>query len=515
MNHYSNKTKEVLVALVVVVSLITAAIGQKTSYQIETGKFQPNWKSLEQFETPKWYRDAKFGIWAHWGPQCEPEQGDWYARNMYREGERQYKYHLANYGPPSEFGFKDIIHEWKAEKWNPDSLISLYKRAGAKYFFALANHHDNFDLWNSKYQEWNSVQEGPKKDIIKAWSEAAKKNGLYFGVSVHAARAWSWYNVSHGSDKTGKYAGIKYDGNLTKADGVGKWWNGLDPQELYTRPHDDKEKPDQAYIDKFFNRTKDLIDSYHPDLLYFDDSELPLGDAGLNIAAHYYNSNMNLHGGKLEAVLNTKGLKGDKVKTMVLDIERGRSDKIEARPWQTDTCIGNWHYQKGAKYKSATTVITTLADIISKNGNLLLSIPVRADGTIDSDETTFVKQLTAWMDVNGEAVFATRPWVIFGEGPTEDVAGGFSEGKAKPYTAQDIRFTTKGKDLYAFSLGWAGEGSTLTIKSLAERKNLTKIHSVKMLGVKNKLKFTRDMDGLKIILPMAKPCDHAVVFKIS
>ena len=192
------------------------------------GPFKPTWDSLQAYQTPQWFRNAKFGMWAHWGPQCEPEAGDWYARGMYMEGSRQYKYHLEKYGHPSKFGFKDIIHQWKAEKWDPEELVSLYKNAGAKYFVALANHHDNFDLYNSKYQKkWNSTLIGPKKDIIGGWAKAAKNNGLPFGVSVHASHAWSWYEVAQRSDKQGPYAGIPYDGKLKKSDGKGKWWDGL------------------------------------------------------------------------------------------------------------------------------------------------------------------------------------------------------------------------------------------------------------------------------------------------
>jgi alpha-L-fucosidase len=191
--------------------------------------FLPTWESLQNYAVPEWYRNAKFGIWAHWGPQCEPEHGDWYGRGMYEEGSDHYKYHVQKYGHPSKFGFKDVIHQWKAEKWDPDQLVALYKRVGAKYFFAMANHHDNLDLWNSKYQSWNSVNVGPKKDLIGGWAKAAKKQGLPFGVSVHASHAWMWFEPAQGSDKSGPLAGVPYDGKITKADGKGAWWAGMDP----------------------------------------------------------------------------------------------------------------------------------------------------------------------------------------------------------------------------------------------------------------------------------------------
>ncbi|MBV8781615.1 MAG: alpha-L-fucosidase, partial [Phycisphaerae bacterium] len=407
-------------------TLTPSVIVSTQSEPIAPGKFEPTWQSLQQYQTPEWFRNAKFGIWAHWGPQCEPEDGDWYARAMYIEGSPQYKDHLKRYGPPSTFGFKDVIHEWKAENWNPDELLALYKRAGAQYFFALANHHDNLDLWNSKYHAWNAVNMGPRKDLIAGWAKAARAQGLKFGVSVHAAHAWTWYEVAQGADKSGPLAGVPYDGKLTKADGKGQWWEGYDPQELYAQNHtpspnfqdphqmngrwnwgNGASQPDQGYCDAFYNRTIDLINEAHPDLIYFDDTALPLwpvSDAGLKIAAHFYNSNMQQHDGKLEAVLFGKILDEEERRAMVWDIERGQSDKIEPLPWQTDTCIGDWHYNRSVydrnRYKSAATVIRTLADVVSKNGNLLLSIPVRADGTIDEKERAIVEKVAAWMDVN-------------------------------------------------------------------------------------------------------------------
>ena len=213
-----------------------------TREPMQSGRFAPTWESLAQYQVPEWFRDAKFGIWAHWGPQCEPEQGDWYARHMYLDGpptwgHRVDLFHRQTYGHPSQFGFKDVIHRWKAEHWDPDKLVALYQRAGAQYFFALANHHDNFDLWDSKYQPWNSVRLGPQQDLIGGWARAARAHGLRFGVSVHAAHAWSWYEVAQGADRAGEFAGVPYDGKLAKADGKGRWWDGFDPQDLYEQRH--------------------------------------------------------------------------------------------------------------------------------------------------------------------------------------------------------------------------------------------------------------------------------------
>jgi alpha-L-fucosidase len=511
-----------------------------TAEPMQTGKFQPTWESLQQYQVPEWYRDAKFGMWAHWGPQCEAEDGDWYARNMYEDGSRQYKDHLKVYGHPSVAGFKDIIHVWKAENWDPEKLVALYKAAGAKFFVALANHHDNFDNFDSKYQPWNSVALGPHKDIIGGWAKAARDNGLPFGITVHAAHAWSWYEPSQGSDKTGDKAGVPYDGKLTKADGKGLWWDGLDPQALYAQDHVPGKKlvwewdaskgssvPDAAYCEKFYNRTLDLINKYHPDLLYFDDTVLPLypvSDVGLKIAAHYYNSNALWHGGENQGVLLGKILNDEQKKCMVWDVERGASPKIEPLPWQSETCIGNWHYDRPLYerhgYRHADVVIHTLADVVSKNGTFLLNIPVRGDGTIDDDEIAIVKQIGGWMKVNGDAIYATRPWKVCGEGPSIDnapaiQAQGFNEGKIK-LGVSDVRYTTKGNALYAIVLGWPTQ--PVILKSLGTKAGLLDgtIQNVELLGSDEKVAWNKSVDSVTIQPPATKLTnDEATVFKVT
>lgn len=501
---------------------------------VTAGKFSPSWESLKQYEVPEWFRDAKFGIWAHWGPQCQPEAGDWYAREMYLTDNWHYRFHTNHYGSPKDFGFKDVIHSWKAEKWDPEKLVSLYKRAGAKYFFALANHHDNFDLWDSKYQPWNSAALGPQKDLIGGWAKAARKNGLKFGVSVHAAHAWSWYEPAQ-----------DFDGKLTKADGAGKWWDGLDPQDLYAQNHTPASGyqkgnsihgrwnwgngisiPDQAYCDKFYNRTADLIGKYHPDLIYFDDTALPLwpiNDAGLKIAADFYNTNRKLQGN--DGVLFGKILTPEQQECMVWDIERGTANEIQPNPWQTDTCIGAWHYDRGiyerGHYKSTATVIQMLANIVSKNGNLLLNIPVRGDGTIDEKELKVVEGIADWMAVNQESIFRTRPWKVFGEGPASEGAAlsaqGFNEGKGKAFTSEDVRFTQSkdGKTLYAIVLGAPKTG--VHIKSLGKAAKLLdkNIKKIQLLGSREKLKWQQTDDALIIEQPVKAPNTFANVFKVS
>jgi len=538
-------TKSILVLFFLMTCMLKVSAQDSINEPMAQGSFKPTWESLQQYKVPEWFRNAKFGIWAHWGPQCQPEQGDWYARFMYAEGNREYKWSTQNYGHPSEYGFKDVCNAWKAENWNPEKLVTLYKKAGARYFFGMGNHHDNFDMWDSKYQPWNSVNIGPKKDIIDGWAKAARKNGLYFGVSIHAAHAWTFYETAQRSDKEGPKAGVPYDGNLTKADGKGKWWEGYDPQDLYAQRHPlskGSEKtssihsqwewsngasvPSKEYCDKFYNRTVDLINHYNPDLLYFDDTALPLwpiSDAGLRIAAHYYNQNMQQHKGKLESVIFGKILTADQKKCMVWDVERGAPDKIQEQPWQTCTCIGEWHYRRSIydndKYKTAKEVVHMLADIVSKNGNLLLNIPVRGDGTIDEKEVKVVEKIGEWMAVNSEGIYDTRPWKVFGEGPTAENANpinaqGFNEGKTS-YSSKDIRFTTKNGVLYAIVMGWPEDGKVV-IKSLSTSHlpNQKNIKRVELLGSGN-VKFVSGADGLTVTLPAKKSSDIAFILKIK
>ena len=509
------------------------------------GKFQPTWESLANYKIPEWFRNVKFGIWAHWGPQCVEGSGDWMARSLYMENSPEYRHHIANYGHPSEFGFKDIIPLWKAEKWDPDKLVAFYKKIGAQYFFALGNHHDNMDLWDSKYQPWNSVNMGPKKDILKGWERAARKHGLYLGVSLHADHAWSWYETSQRHDTQGPKKGIPYDGKLTKADGKGKWWEGYDPQDLYAQNHPLSQDswdngtihrqwawgngvclPTQEYCTNFYNRTLDVINRYNPDLLYFDVTVAPfypISDAGLKIAAHFYNHNMSMQKGKLNAVMFGKILDANQRKALVWDVERGAPNKIIDEPWQSCSCLGGWHYNTSIynnnQYKSAADVVKLLVDIVSKNGNLLLSVPLRADGTFDEKEEKILNEFGNWMNINKEAIYQTRPWKIFGEGPIADKdvqlnAQGFNEWDYNKADAKEIRFTQTDKNLYATVLGWPEDGKIL-IRSLAEGNGLypTKIGRVELLGY-GKVSFTRTDKGLVVDIPAKSLKNIAPVLKI-
>ena len=519
---------------------------------IARGPFQPSWESLTQnYRVPDWFRDAKFGIWAHWSAQCVPEQGDWYARQMYIQGNPIYQHHLETYGHPATFGFMEIDHLWKAERWEPEKLMALYERAGAKYFFALANHHDNFDAYASKHHAWNSVNVGPKRDIVGTWAKVARARNLKFGVSNHSAHAWHWFQVAYGYDAEGPQRGVRYDAaRLRKADGKGKWWEGLDPQELYTGRNivvpdgitsvkelkDWHEKHDRvwtesppannpAFTQNWFLRCQDLVDQYQPDVVYFDNTELPLGQAGLDIVAHYYNANLARTKGKLDVVVNAKHMLPDHVPALVEDIERGVATGIRPRPWQTDTCIGQWHYSRAVaeqnKYKTAGQVIRMLLDIVSKNGNLMLSVPLRGDGTIDERERAILEELAAWMETSSEGVFGSRPWAVYGEGPatleTPETGefGGARDVRGKPYTLEDIRFTTKPDALYTYLLA-PQPGAQIVIKSLRKLSPQLKGRKIKDVALVGggSLEWKQEERGLSVMLPDRLPSSEAIGLRI-
>ena len=387
---------------------------------------------------------------------------------------------------------------------------------------------------------------GPKQDILASWEKAARKYGLYFGVSLHSDHAWNWYEPSQRHDTKGPKKGIPYDGKLTKEDGKGKWWEGYDPQELYVQNHPLSENswdngmihsqwawgngvsvPSQNYVTNFYNRTLDVINRYNPDLLYFDVTVLPfypISDAGLKIASHFYNHSMKTHNGKLEAVLFGKILDENQRKALVWDVERGAPNEIISQPWQSCSCIGGWHYNtsiyENNSYKSAANVVKLLVDIVSKNGNLLLSVPLRADGTFDEKEEKILKEFGAWMKINSEAIYDSRPWKVFGEGPIADSdialnAQGFNEGAYGVATSKEIRFTQKGNNLYAVALAWPEDGM-IVIKSLSESSRLfnEKINEVELLGY-GKIDFIQTEKGLEVSLPETNLNDIAPVIKIK
>jgi alpha-L-fucosidase len=491
------------------------------------GPYQATWDSFQQYEVPEWYRDAKFGIWAHWSPQCVPEDGDWYARGMYTEGDKHYRYQLAHYGPPSKFGYKDLCAQWTLLNWQPDELIRRYKEAGARLFISLANHHDGFDAWASRHHPWNGANIGPHCDVVGSWAAAARKEGLRFGVTVHQARNWWWFQTSHGADKAGPLAGVPYDGVMTTADGKEQWWHGLDPQRLYSAKHPPGALPDASYVKNFYNRVRDLIDQHDPDLLYFDNALLPLGWGGMNIGAYFYNRNLATHSGKMEAVLNVKNVPDHLLKTVVADYERGLTSGIMPYAWQSETCIGEWHYQRGlyekegeyGGYLPPRDVLHWLVDTVSKNGTFILNIPGRPDGTIDGKEIAVLDQITAWMKMNGEAIYATRPWTVYGEGPNQVQSGSFKGESISKLGATDIRFTRDKTNnvIYAILLGWPDSAVSIASLGSASKTQPGKIEHVALLGTDERVKWKQTGESLEVKLP-AKPgpaSEYGAALKVS
>ncbi len=489
------------------------------------GPYQPTWDSLLQYDTPEWYRDAKFGIWAHWSPQCVPEDGDWYARNMYMQDSKQFRFQCDHYGAPSRFGYKDLCAQWTLLDWQPEQLIERYKKAGARLFLALANHHDGFDTWDSKYQPWNAKNLGPHRDVLGTWAAAARKQGMRFGVTIHQARNWWWFQTSHGADKTGLLAGVKYDGDLTKTAGKGQWWEGYDPQRLYGAKHPEDALPDISYVKNFYDRTRDLIEQHDPDLLYFDNSLLPLGWGGMNIGSYFYNHNLKTRAGNMEAIINVKQVPDRLAKSVVADYERGLTDKIMPYTWQSETCIGDWHYHRKlydepgtfGGYTPPRDIIHWLIDTVSKNGTFILNIPGKPDGTIDSKEASILDSLTEWMQVNGEAIYATRPWKIYGEGPDTVKSGSFQGNSVSKLGAKDIRFTRNkaNKVVYAIVLGRPDGEAVIQALGTASPQKPGKIATVELLGYKDRLKFNQDASSLRVRLPDQTLSEIAVAFKVS
>jgi alpha-L-fucosidase len=442
---------------------------------------------------------------------------------MYVQGSDQYKYHLKHYGHPSTFGMKDLCPQWSLLNWDPAELIQRYKRAGAKFFLALANHHDNFDAWDSRHNPWNSVHIGPHRDVVGSWAKAAREQGLRFGVTVHQPRNWWWLQTAHGSDSTGPLEGVPYDGDLTAADGKGQWWQGLDPQQLYGPKHPPMALPDISYVKNLYDRTRDLIDQHDPDLLYLDNALLPLGWGGMNITSYFYNRILKTRGGRMEGVVTTKQVPDHLAKALVADIERANTSGIAAYPWQSETCIGEWHYNRGlftkqgeyGGYQSPGDIIHWLIDTVSKNGTFILNIPGRPDGTIDSKEIAVLDKITAWMQVNGEAIYSTRPWKVFGEGP--GILESSSSNGNNILGAQDIRFTRNKANtvVYALILGWPEKEAAIHALGTSSSTSTSSIANVELLGFKGKVQFRQDGFGLHVQLPAQKPCDHAIALKVS
>ncbi len=468
---------------------------KKIERVIAQGPYSASWDSLEKFKVPKWYEDAKFGIFIHWGVYSVPAfDNEWYPRNMYLKDNPVFKHHLENYGPQSKFGYKDFIPMFKAEKFNADQWAELFRKSGAKYVVPVAEHHDGFPMYASDLTEWCAAKMGPKRDVVGELAAAVRKQGLHFGASSHRAEHWWFYN-----------GGTTFDSDVNDARYSG----------LYGPAQSDKVQPNKAYLDNWLARAGEIVDKYHPEIVWFDWwIEQPAFKPYLEkFGAFYYNRAAEW---KREVAINYKK-KAYPEHAAVLDIERGQLDTLRPIFWQTDTSVGekSWGYIKDETFRTPESLIDELVDIVSKNGCLLLNIGPKSDGTIPDEVQKILLDMGNWLSVNAEAIFATRPWKVYGEGPTKVVGGSFKDTATSGYTAQDIRFTAKGDTLYAIALAWPEDGR-LTIKSLASGSELTKrdIKTVQMLGSKGEVKWTRSAAGLIVEMPNEKPGNYAFTLKI-
>ncbi|HEY4293481.1 alpha-L-fucosidase [Luteibacter sp.] len=465
------------------------------------GPFRADWASLKGYRSPAWYDDAKFGIFIHWGVYSVPAFGsEWYSRNMYKQGTKEFDHHVATYGPQSRFGYKDFVPMFKAGHFDPDAWAALFREAGARYVVPVAEHHDGFAMYDSKLSDWTAVKKGPKRDVIGLLAKAIRGQGMHFGVSSHRAEH-DWFFDG----------GRHFDSDVNDPANAELYGPAVDHLSVHDENlADDWTYVSQAWLDDWLARTTELIDDYHPDLIYFDwwighptfRNTLP------TLLSYYYND-----GAKRDGVVVNYKLGDIPEGAGTLDIERGQLTGIHATHWQTDTSISNdsWGYVENDTYKSPTFIIHLLADVVSKNGNLMLNIGPRADGTIPQGAQETLLSIGRWLKTNGEAIYGSKPWRVYGEGPTEVVGGTFQDTKTKPYTAHDFRFTTGNGKLYAIELGWPAKGAA-TVKSI---KPADKVTRVELLADGSNVPFTQDAGGLHLHLSPQPVGSDAYVFRIT
>lgn len=537
---------------------------EKLDFPIAPGPFAPTWDSINQNygAWPAWFNQSKFGIWIHFGPQAAGRSGDWYAAKLYMPTNAAYPNHLKNYGHPSEVGYKDVLNQWRLPKWKPEKWMKAFRDAGARYVLIMGVHHDNFDLWDSKYQPWNSVNIGPKRDMLGEWKRAALKNDMRFGVSFHHEYTWWWYQPAFGADATGPRAGVPYDGNLTKADGNGRWWDGYDPAQLYTirlagypeyeplhgiahgregifHKHLDYAR---SYATQWAQRIQDVIEKYDPDFIYTDgNSTQPFSgkrsgsgyksDAGARVVAHYYNRTLAQHG-KVDTFSVIKFHQG--TRGVARTYEGGFARDFNTNQlWFGENAVGDWFYRPGFVYDPGM-VIRALLEYMARGGNYTVCISLTPDGDLDAGNQRLLREVGAWLRINGEGIYDSTGWRIIGEGATvvdanrtnqpprlKTPPGGGGMGQAHAdftFSEQDFRFTV-GKDgsHYAWCMTLPKPGATLRIKSLGTDAKLLDgpIKSVTLLGSKAKLDWNQTADGLVIQYPKSSKLKMAVGFKIS
>lgn len=477
---------------------------------LQAQKYEPNWESLSQYSCPEWFSDAKFGIFIHWGVYAVPEFGsEWYGYHMYRptltphrtgiasnKSNPTYEFHKANYGLPNEFGYKDFIPQFKGEHFNAKEWIDLFDKAGAKYVVPVGEHCDGFAMYESSHTKWNAVNMGPKKDVLGELCKEARAKGMKVGSSSHLAYGWYWWAYNEGDDTT-------------------------DPKyvDLYFTPHQFKDKPTKEFKDMWYKRAVEMIDKYQLDLMWFDfgfctpDYEV----YRKKLLAHYYNKGEEWGKG---VVLNYKKIGYEPIPdgAAVLDLERGKLDRVRELPWQTDTSIGknSWSYVKDWQNKSTKELIDELVDIVSKNGNLLLNIGPKADGTIPKDQKEILLEIGTWLKVNGEGIYGTKPWHFYGEGPSKSTLGNHTEYNQKEMTEKDIRFTVKDGYIYAFIMGWPTEDILIKSMSSDIASLPDPIVNITLLGSNEVIRWERNTSGLIIKKPTQKINSyHAYAFKIE
>ncbi len=481
------------------------ALLQQVDKEAKQGPFRPDWPSLERYTIPDWYQDAKFGIFLHWGVYAVPAFGnEWYPRNMYGQGRPEYQHQIENHGPETAFGYKDYIPLFQAQHFDPNAWARLFEQSGAKYVIPVAEHHDGFAMYDSDLSVWTAARMGPKRDTVGELAAAVRAQGLHFGVSTHRIEHYFFMNGGreHPSDvQDARYAAFYGPAHAGVTDRNGQKWAA---------------HPDGAFLDDWLARTAEIVNKYRPDVVYFDwwINTKEVAPYLQRFASFYYNEAAARHATAVIDYKNTAFPEG----AAVLDIERGQLEAPRKLFWQTDTSISvkSWGYVENDTFRSPESLIGELVDVVSKNGALLLNIGPKPDGTIPDQAAQILAKIGTWLAVNGEAIYGTRPWSTFGEGPTRVEGGAFHDAATAPYSSQDIRFTTKGKTLYAIALGWPADGK-LTVKSLAKDAPglATEIRHVDLLGSQRPIEWTRDATGLKLQLPSKRVGEYAYVFKIS
>ena len=479
--------------------MIPGTSPEQIQQAIDAGPFAASWESLKSYQVPSWYTGGKFGIFIHWGVYSVPAfRSEWYPRNMYQQGSPEFEHHVATYGPHARFGYKDFIPQFRAEHFNSEAWADLFQEAGARYLVAVAEHHDGFAMYDCTSSRWTATKMGPCRDVLGELAAAVRRRGLVFGVSSHRAEHW-WFMDG----------GKQFDSDVQDprhADFYG-------PAQPAPRDHFslDESPPDEAFLDDWLQRTCELVDKYQPQIVWFDwwIQHRAFAPYLPRFAAYYYNRGAEWAKG---VAINYK-FDAFPEGAAVYDIERGQLAGTRPLIWQTDTSLSckSWGYIEGDEFKSATSIVHDLVDIVSKNGCLLLNIGPRADGTVPEEAAGVLRELGRWLALNGDAIYGTRPWRVFGEGPTKLIPGHMKEREQQPFTARDIRFTRRGEILYAICLGWPErEWRIESLKSSAGR-----VERVSLLGGRERISWTQTTDCLAVKVPNRTPCQHAYTLRID